>query len=404
MGLFDHLIPANSDAAPPGLPRITVTPGSVELPAIPPEGRQLLDAIAGSESPGYDVKYGGGKFTDFTDHPRDAVPITTGPNAGRTSSAAGRYQFLGSTWDEVKKEAGLPDFSPDSQDAGAWHLANKTYQQRTGRDLTQDLQAAKGDPNAVRQIGQALSKVWTSLPGGQEPNRATASFASRYDGGGAPTEFSAQSRQPAQPFGLFNGLVPQGQVAAPPASGPSPVLAGGEPSQPAPIGVNTEGLSNRLAREGDSPPVATAGEAAKGGFLRSATFNFRDELNGLAAAGGLDPNDPDVVNAMAALVKGAYRKASGDPEADAAYRVRVSQDRAEAQRQQEQQPGAELLGGLGGAVATLPIGGGSARGQFRARGRGQRMGRFLGSVPAKTRLAGLLEELPVAQQGRRWAP
>jgi muramidase (phage lysozyme) len=253
MGLFDDLLPESTVAGPPGVPRITVTPGSVERPAIPPEGRQLLDTIAGSESPGYNVKYGGGTFNDFADHPREPVPIRSGPNAGNVSTAAGRYQFLAPTWDAVKKEAGLPDFSPDSQDAGAWYLANKTYQQRTGRDLTQDLQAAKGNPSAVKQIGGALSGIWTSLPGGIEPNRATASFASRYDGGSNPaTDFSAQSRAPSQPLGLFNDLVPQGAGAAPSAEGPPSASAD---VQPAPVGANTEGLSNRLAREGASPPM-----------------------------------------------------------------------------------------------------------------------------------------------------
>lgn len=201
---------------------------------IPPQGRALLDTIAGSESPGYDTIYGGGKFDNFADHPRQSIPITSGPNAGRTSSAAGRYQFLGSTWDQVKNEAGLPDFSPESQDQGAWYLANKVYNQKTGRDLASDLTSAKGNPAAIAGIGRYLSGTWTSLPGGIEPNKATGSFTSRYASAqpSTATEFSAQSRAPQftpvdhDPF-----------------------------AQPAPVQHNTEGLSDRVAREGLSEPA-----------------------------------------------------------------------------------------------------------------------------------------------------
>jgi hypothetical protein len=91
MGLFDDLIPAEAAsgvATPPGATRLTVTPR--DIPAV---GRQLLDTIAGSESPGYNTMYGGGQFEGFADHPRQAIPITSGPNAGKTSSAAGDISF-----------------------------------------------------------------------------------------------------------------------------------------------------------------------------------------------------------------------------------------------------------------------------------------------------------------------
>ena len=214
---------------------------------IPVVGRALLDTIAGSESPGYDTLYGGGKFEGYTDHPRQAIPITSGPNAGKTSSAAGRYQFLGSTWDGVKREAGLPDFSPDSQDRGAWFLANKVYRQKTGRDLEQDLTNAKGNPAAVQGIGRMLAGTWTSLPGGIEPNNATGSFSQRYAQASAPTDVSAQRRA-----GLFDDLAPppptQGQDSAAGVSAqpPSPADTGGR-------FTDNPGQSFRTAREGVSP-------------------------------------------------------------------------------------------------------------------------------------------------------
>lgn len=163
---------------------------------ITPTKRALLNSVAAGESPDYNTVYGGGRFEEMNDHPRRAVPIRSGPNAGRTSSAAGRYQFLGSTWDEAKNALGLPDFSPDSQDRAAAWLAERDYKKRTGRDLWADVEEAKADPRKLNFIGGALSKTWTSLPGGIEPNGATGGFARRMT-----DEFSSQSRQPQQASG-----------------------------------------------------------------------------------------------------------------------------------------------------------------------------------------------------------
>jgi len=147
---------------------------------LPAAARALLDAIAGGESAGaYDVIYGGSKFGNFSDHPRQAIPIKTGPNAGKTSSAAGKYQFIGSTWDDQARKLGLADFSPDNQDAAAWNLAQETYSAKTGRDLLADLEAGKTD-----QVAAALKGQWTSLPGGIEQGGTASEFARSYGQGG----------------------------------------------------------------------------------------------------------------------------------------------------------------------------------------------------------------------------
>jgi muramidase (phage lysozyme) len=326
--------------------------------AIPPQGRALLDTIAGSESPDYNTLYGGGKFEGFTDHPRQLVPIASGPNAGKKSSAAGRYQFLQRTWDEVKQEAGLPDFSPESQDAGAWHLANKTYKQRTGRDLAADLDKAQGNPAAIKSIGGYLSGVWTSLPGGIEPNSTTMSFADRYQRS-APTEMSAQSRRPTfEPIDHDPFAEPPGETS-PPAEA---AMADTNPAAMADTGgrfSDTAGENFRIAREGVSPAVATKGEAFGGGVIKGASFNFADELAGTLMAGGYDPKDPVSLNNATALVRGLWRRATGDSEADTAYRVTTSAVRDALERQREQQPVASIGGELTGALLTAPATGGS---------------------------------------------
>ena len=130
---------------------------------ITPAERALLDTIASTEAPDYDVMYGHGwsgedrRFTSYADHPRKFWPILNGPNEGRRSSAAGRYQFLGSTWDHIAGRYGLTDFTPPSQDMGAVALAREDYSRKTGRDLTTDL--ASGDPTLLAQVGQSLSQT-----------------------------------------------------------------------------------------------------------------------------------------------------------------------------------------------------------------------------------------------------
>lgn len=162
-----------------------------------PYQKALLNTIAGPESGGrYNVIYGGGKFDDFSRHPNKAVRIQTGPNAGRTSSAAGKYQFLGSTYEDQAKKLGLTDFSPASQDKAAWNLAAETYKAKTGQDLDTVLQS--GDPQAIAQVGEVLNPIWTSLPGGIEQGTNTNRFVATYQRALGAGATPAQAKQVAQ--------------------------------------------------------------------------------------------------------------------------------------------------------------------------------------------------------------
>lgn len=96
---------------------------------------------------GYTTIFGGQQFHDFADHPRVAVPF-----GNTTSSAAGAYQILGRTWDEMRDKYDLPDFSPASQDIAAIGLIKR--------------RGALGDVLAGR-FASAINKCnkeWASLP------------------------------------------------------------------------------------------------------------------------------------------------------------------------------------------------------------------------------------------------
>lgn len=115
-------------------------------------------------------------IADLSDHPAvtgewkgerlpDAMCAGAGFGPGCVSSAAGRYQLIKSTWLLCKRQLGLTDFGPASQDAAAVYLIRK--------------RGALGDVQAGR-VADAVAKCrleWASLPGagyGQPERRLTA--------------------------------------------------------------------------------------------------------------------------------------------------------------------------------------------------------------------------------------
>ena len=88
---------------------------------------------------------GGELFTDYSDHPRKLVTL----NPKLKSTGAGRYQLL-SVGDAHRKQLGLKDFSPKSQDA----VALQQIKERGALPMID-----RGD---IRQAIDRCSNIWAS--------------------------------------------------------------------------------------------------------------------------------------------------------------------------------------------------------------------------------------------------
>lgn len=88
-------------------------------------------------------------INDYSDHPNQKVKL----NNNLSSTAAGRYQILYRFWTHYKKQLGLPDFSPQSQD----RYAIQQFKERRALD---DIEAGR-----VEQAISKCSNIWASFPG-----------------------------------------------------------------------------------------------------------------------------------------------------------------------------------------------------------------------------------------------
>ncbi|NJN01464.1 MAG: glycoside hydrolase family protein [Leptolyngbyaceae cyanobacterium SL_1_1] len=147
-----------------------------------PYVRALMRTISASESNlayPYNALYGGDRIQDLSQHPDQCVPIVAGPNLGDCTTAAGRYQFLTTTWLE-KAEAYHPEppawfelwqtaysFEPKDQDWVVYQWLSD--EQAWGVSIPQMLR--QGQTEAVLAM---LSGTWTSLGYGIENNSMSA--------------------------------------------------------------------------------------------------------------------------------------------------------------------------------------------------------------------------------------
>jgi len=135
------------------------------------EGTQII-----GNNQGYDVIVGSTPqkphlFLNFDDHPRVLVKLS--PKL--SSTAAGRYQVLAKYYDAYKKQLGLPDFSPDSQDKIALQMISEC----NALHLVDD--------GNFQEAVRACSSHWASFPEagyGQHENKLSVLQTAYIEAGG----------------------------------------------------------------------------------------------------------------------------------------------------------------------------------------------------------------------------
>lgn len=147
-----------------------------------PNVRKMLDVISSAEGADYNTLFGGGKFDNYGSHPNIRAGFTETTGNKNATTAAGRYQFLNSTWKKVAQKYGLKDFSPKNQDLAAIALIK-------GRGALGDVM--KGDLN--KAVGK-LGGEWASLPSSTapQPKKSWADIERMVGGSRAPNRQSSK--------------------------------------------------------------------------------------------------------------------------------------------------------------------------------------------------------------------
>lgn len=146
---------SGASSGQPGSIHLDGSSGAGAVTSDSPRRKAFLDTIAYSEgvdfpakngNSGYNTLVGYGTFQGYTKHPAIYVPTAN-------SDAAGRYQFLSSTYNSDAAKLGLTDFSPASQDKAALYEVQQ--------------KGALGDVDSGNTQSAILkcNTVWASFPG-----------------------------------------------------------------------------------------------------------------------------------------------------------------------------------------------------------------------------------------------
>mgnify|MGYP001611367210 CR=1 FL=1 len=122
-----------------------------------PEIRALLDTVAWAEGGGYNIRFGGGTFSDLSTHPyfnEKENKVTPEP------IAAGRYQFMYYTYDNLKNKKKVAFFNgfsaPEQDQAGAYLISGTGV---SAAEVTSALNSGNFVP-----LWDKLAKIWAAIP------------------------------------------------------------------------------------------------------------------------------------------------------------------------------------------------------------------------------------------------
>jgi len=144
---------------------------------------RTMTASEANDSRPYTLLYGGEHVWNLSRHPDRCVPIVAGPNVGNCTTAAGRYQFLTTTWEKMAQRyhprpSGFLvwrnySFEPEYQDMVVYRWLSD--ERAWGVNLSTQLRKGRLDDVLYR-----LSGTWTSLGYGIETNSMTGYLPTVY--------------------------------------------------------------------------------------------------------------------------------------------------------------------------------------------------------------------------------
>lgn len=358
--------------------------------------RRFLDAIGsaeGTDTHGYNTAFGGGKLESLADHPRQLYDFKQTDGTPNKTSAAGRYQFLEPTWNDVAGKLGLKDFGPQSQDIAAVELL------RRNGALPAVLAGDYG--TAIQKSGG----TWASLPSSPyaQPKRSAGFMANVLDKAASAIFPSAQAGNlpAADPFADIFADTPKAAPA--PAASAVPVAG---PASSAPAVARSDPFADIFADERRQAGVTESRgedgalrlEMSHGGSAAPARVGpMREQLdtNPSPDRGGIggalfmgavrDPLDAGAqllargVRAATGIIPDALggetaRRLMDEQVGDLDKQIRTANREYDESRELAGRDGMDIARGVGNVAspANIPIarmiGGASSLGQLAARG------------------------------------